>query len=220
MRFQQFPEGLGPTAVKVFERIFSSEKWGHFSISWKILITSAVAGAASLPLAWPLLHEYQRDRLRTFLDPSNDPLGAGYHIIQSTIAIGSGGILGKGWQAGSQAQLDFIPERSTDFILAVFGEEFGLVGVLLLFALYLIIIGRGLMISVNAPTTFSRLLGGAITLSFFTYAFVNIGMVVGLLPVVGVPLPLMSYGGTAILSMCISFGILMSIATHKQLVST
>lgn len=189
-------------------------------ISWKILITSAVAGAASLPLAWPLLHEYQRDRLRTFLDPTNDPLGAGYHIIQSTIAIGSGGILGKGWQAGSQAQLDFIPERSTDFILAVFGEEFGLVGVLLLFALYLIIIGRGLMISVNAPTTFSRLLGGAITLSFFTYAFVNIGMVVGLLPVVGVPLPLMSYGGTAILSMCISFGMLMSIATHKQLVST
>jgi len=129
-------------------------------------------------------------------------------------------VLGKGWQHGSQAQLDFIPERSTDFILAVFGEEFGLVGVLLLFALYLIIIGRGLMIAINAPTTFSRLLAGAVTLSFFTYAFVNIGMVTGILPVVGVPLPLMSYGGTAILSMCISFGMLMSISTHKQLVST
>ncbi len=189
-------------------------------LSWKLLITGAVIGLASLPFLWNFMHDYQRDRILTLLDPSNDPLGAGYHIIQSTIAIGSGGVLGKGWQHGSQAQLDFIPERSTDFILAVFGEEFGLVGILLLFALYLIIIGRGLMIAINAPTTFSRLLAGAVTLSFFTYAFVNIGMVTGILPVVGVPLPLMSYGGTAILSMCISFGMLMSISTHKQLVST
>ena len=189
-------------------------------LSWKLLITGGVIGLASLPFLWNFMHDYQRDRILTLLDPSNDPLGAGYHIIQSTIAIGSGGVLGKGWQHGSQAQLDFIPERSTDFILAVFGEEFGLVGVLLLFALYLIIIGRGLMIAINAPTTFSRLLAGAVTLSFFTYAFVNIGMVTGILPVVGVPLPLMSYGGTAILSMCISFGMLMSISTHKQLVST
>lgn len=189
-------------------------------LSWKILVAGGVLGLASLPLAWEFMHEYQRDRIRTLLDPTSDPLGAGYHIIQAMIAIGSGGVLGKGWQNGSQAQLDFIPERSTDFILAVFGEEFGLIGVLLLFTLYLIIIGRGLMIAINAPTTFSRLLAGAITLSFFTYAFVNIGMVVGILPVVGVPLPLMSYGGTAILSVCVSFGMLMSISTHKQLVST
>ncbi len=190
-------------------------------LSWKLLITGAIAGLSLLPVAWNyLLHDYQKQRVLTLLDPMNDPLGAGYHIIQSTIAIGSGGILGKGWLSGSQAQLDFIPERSTDFILAVFGEEFGLVGTLLLLTLYMIIIGRGFMIAMNAPTTFSRLLAGAITLSFFTYVFVNIGMVSGILPVVGVPLPLMSYGGTAILSMCIGFGMLMSISTHKQLVST
>jgi rod shape determining protein RodA len=173
-----------------------------------------------MPVAWNLLHDYQRERILTLLDPMKDPLGAGYHIIQSTIAIGSGGVLGKGWLSGSQAQLDFIPERSTDFILAVFGEEFGLVGTLLLLCLYLIVIGRGFMIAMNASTTFSRLLAGALTMSFFTYAFVNIGMVSGILPVVGVPLPLMSYGGTAILSLCIGFGMLMSISTHKQLVSS
>ena len=189
-------------------------------LPWKVLIGGGIAGAASLPFLWTHLHDYQQQRILTLLDPTQDPLGAGYHIIQSTIAIGSGGVFGKGWLSGSQAQLDFIPERSTDFILAVFGEEFGLLGNLLLLTLYLIIIGRGLMIAINAPTTFSRLLGGAITLSFFTYAFVNMGMVTGILPVVGVPLPLMSYGGTAILSLCIGFGILMSISTHKQLVST
>ena len=189
-------------------------------LSWKLLIAAGVAGLAALPLAWPLLHDYQRNRVLTLLDPNTDPLGAGYHIIQSTIAIGSGGVLGKGWLNGSQSQLDFIPERSTDFILAVFGEEFGLVGLLLLLTLYMIIIGRGLMIAMNAPTTFSRLLAGAITMTFFTYAFVNIGMVTGILPVVGVPLPLVSYGGTAIMSMFMGFGILMSISTHKQLVST
>jgi rod shape determining protein RodA len=189
-------------------------------LSWKLIVGGIVATAAALPLMWNFLHDYQKRRIYTLLDPTEDPLGAGYHIIQSTIAIGSGGVLGKGWLNGSQAQLDFIPERSTDFILAVFGEEFGLVGNLLLLTLYLIIIGRGLMIAINAPTTFSRLLAGAVTLTFFTYAFVNIGMVSGILPVVGVPLPLISYGGTAILSMLVGFGILMSISTHKQLVST
>ena len=189
-------------------------------LPWKVLIGGGLAAAASLPFLWTKLHDYQQQRILTLLDPLQDPQGAGYHIIQSTIAIGSGGVFGKGWLNGSQAQLDFIPERSTDFILAVFGEEFGLLGNLLLLSVYLIIIGRGLMIAINAPTTFSRLLGGAITLSFFTYAFVNMGMVMGILPVVGVPLPLMSYGGTAILSLCIGFGILMSISTHKQLVST
>jgi rod shape determining protein RodA len=189
-------------------------------LSWKILIAGAIAAAAAIPFAWPFLHDYQRQRVYTLLDPTIDPLGAGYHIIQSTIAIGSGGLLGKGWLAGSQAQLDFIPERSTDFIFAVYGEEFGLVGGLLLIALYLVIIGRGLMIAMNAPTTFSRLIAGAVTLSFFTYAFVNMGMVTGILPVVGVPLPLMSYGGTAILSLFIGIGILMSVSTHKQLVAT
>ena len=202
--------------------VFSSGFYVVFlaGLSWKLLITAGVAGIAALPFAWGMLHDYQRNRVLTLLDPSTDPLGAGYHIIQSTIAIGSGGILGKGWLNGTQSQLDFIPERSTDFILAVFGEEFGLLGLLLLLTLYMIVIGRGFMIAMNAPTTFSRLLAGAITMTFFTYAFVNIGMVTGILPVVGVPLPLVSYGGTAILSMFMGFGILMSISTHKRLVST
>ena len=189
-------------------------------LSWKVLGSMAVAGAASLPFLWSMLHDYQRRRVMTLLDPMQDPLGSGYHIIQSTIAIGSGGILGKGWLNGTQAQLDFVPERSTDFILAVFGEEFGLVGNVVLVILYLLIIGRGLMIAANASTVFSRLVAGAITLTFFTYAFVNMGMVTGILPVVGVPLPMMSYGGTALLSMLAGFGILMSISTHKQLVSS
>ena len=202
--------------------IFSSGFFVIFlaGLSWKVIVSAGVAAAAALPFAWTMMHDYQRQRIFTLLDPTQDPLGAGYHIIQSTIAIGSGGVLGKGWLNGSQAQLDFIPERSTDFILAVFGEEFGLLGNLLLLTLYLIVIGRGLMIAVNAPTTFSRLLAGAITLTFFMYAFVNVGMVTGILPVVGVPLPLISYGGTAILTMMVGFGILMSISTHKRLVST
>jgi rod shape determining protein RodA len=202
--------------------IFSSGFFVIFlaGISWNVLISLGVAGAAALPFAWGMLHDYQRQRLLTLLDPSSDPLGAGYHIIQSTIAIGSGGILGKGWLKGTQGQLDFIPERSTDFILAVFGEEFGLLGNLLLITLYFIVIGRGLMIAMNASTIFARLLAGAITLTFFTYAFVNMGMVSGILPVVGVPLPLISYGGTALLSMLAGFGILMSISSHKQLVAS
>jgi rod shape determining protein RodA len=189
-------------------------------LSWKIIVSLGVTGAALLPFLWGMMHDYQRRRVLTLIDPMQDPLGAGYHIIQSTIAIGSGGVLGKGWLNGTQAQLDFVPERSTDFILAVYGEEFGLAGTLLLIALYILIIGRGLMIAANASTLFARLSAGAISLTFFTYAFVNMGMVSGILPVVGVPLPLMSYGGTALLSMLIGFGILMSISTHKQLVSS
>ncbi len=189
-------------------------------LSWKVLAGLFVAGATSLPFLWGMLHDYQRQRVLTLLDPSEDPLGAGYHIIQATIAIGSGGVLGKGWLNGTQAQLDFVPERSTDFILAVFGEEFGLAGNLVLVTLYVLIVARGLMIAANASTTFARLMAGAVTLTFFTYAFVNMGMVSGILPVVGVPLPMVSYGGTALLSMLVGFGILMSIATHKQLVSS
>jgi rod shape determining protein RodA len=189
-------------------------------LSWRILVSVVVAGAVSLPFLWSMMHDYQRQRILTLLNPMEDPLGAGYHIIQSTIAIGSGGILGKGWLNGTQAQLDFVPERSTDFILAVFGEEFGLVGNVVLIVLYTLIIGRGMMIAANASTVFSRLTAGAITLTFFTYAFVNMGMVSGILPVVGVPLPMISYGGTALLSMLVGFGILMSISTHKQLVSS
>jgi rod shape determining protein RodA len=189
-------------------------------LSWKILGGLVVTGLVSLPFLWGMLHDYQRRRVLTLLDPNEDPLGAGYHIIQATIAIGSGGVLGKGWLNGTQAQLDFVPERSTDFILAVFGEEFGLAGNLVLIALYIIIVGRGLMIAANASTTFARLTAGAVTLTFFIYAFVNMGMVSGILPVVGVPLPMVSYGGTALLSMLAGFGILMSISTHKQLVSS
>jgi rod shape determining protein RodA len=189
-------------------------------LSWKVIGSMVAAGAVSLPFLWSVMHDYQRKRILTLLDPMEDPLGAGYHIIQSTIAIGSGGILGKGWLNGTQAQLDFVPERSTDFILAVFGEEFGLVGTVILIVLYLLIIARGMMIAANASTVFARLTAGAITLTFFTYAFVNMGMVSGILPVVGVPLPMISYGGTALLSILVGFGILMSISTHKQLVAS
>ena len=202
--------------------VFSSGFFVIFlaGLSWRVLFAMTAAGAASLPFMWSMLHDYQRQRILTLLDPMQDPLGAGYHIIQSTIAIGSGGLLGKGWLNGTQAQLDFVPERSTDFILAVFGEEFGLVGNIVLIVLYLLIIARGLMIAANASTVFARLTAGAITLTFFTYAFVNMGMVSGILPVVGVPLPMISYGGTALLSMLAGFGILMSISTHKQLISS
>lgn len=189
-------------------------------LSWRLIAGLAVAGLASLPLAWSALHEYQRQRIVTLIDPMQDPLGAGYHTLQSTIAVGSGGLTGKGWLRGTQAHLDFIPERTTDFIFAVYSEEFGFFGNLILLLLFLLVIGRGMMITARAPTLFTRLLAGAITLIFFAYAFVNMGMVSGILPVVGVPLPLISYGGTAMVSVCIGFGILMSIATHKKLVQT
>ena len=189
-------------------------------LSWRIMIGLAVAGAASLPVVWSVLHDYQRQRILTLLDPSKDPLGAGYHTIQSTIAVGSGGLAGKGWLSGSQTHLDFIPERTTDFIFAVYSEEFGLIGTGILLILFLLVIARGAAITATAPTLFARLMGGAITLTFFTYAFVNMGMVSGILPVVGVPLPLISYGGTSLVTICLGFGILMSIHTHKKLVQS
>jgi len=167
-----------------------------------------------------MLHEYQRKRVLTLLDPTTDPLGAGYHIIQSTIAVGSGGIAGKGWLNGTQSHLEFIPERHTDFIFAVYSEEFGLIGNMLLLVLYALLIGRGLVIASGAATIFARLMAGAIALMFFTYAFVNMGMVSGILPVVGVPLPFLSYGGTALLTLFIGAGILMSVQRHRKLVQT
>ena len=189
-------------------------------ISWKVLGSLFALGIAALFPLWGMLHDYQRKRILTLLDPTTDPLGAGYHIIQSTIAVGSGGIFGKGWLNGTQAHLEFIPERHTDFIFAVFSEEFGLIGNSVLLMLYALLVGRGLMIAANAPTAFSRLLAGAIALMFFTYAFVNMGMVSGILPVVGVPLPFLSYGGTALLTLFVGAGVLMSVHRHRKLVQT
>ncbi len=190
-------------------------------LSWRILIVGAVGLAAFMPIAWYyLLHGYQRQRVLTMLDPSSDPLGAGYHIIQATIAVGSGGLSGKGWLRGTQTHLDFLPEGSTDFIFAVYSEEFGLLGNLVLLLLYSAIVWRGLGLAINASSLFDRLLSGSIVLTFFTYAFVNMGMVSGILPVVGVPLPLVSYGGTSMLTVLVGFGIVMSIASHKKLVKT
>jgi rod shape determining protein RodA len=171
-------------------------------------------------VSWPLLHEYQRQRICTLLDPGRDPLGKGFHIIQGVIAIGSGGILGKGFMQGTQTHLEFIPERTTDFIFAAFSEEFGLLGNLLLLGSFGFLVLRGLGIALKAPTLFSRLLAGSITLIFFTYAFVNMGMVSGILPVVGVPLPFISYGGTAMVTLGMGLGILMAIAKSKRLVQS
>jgi rod shape determining protein RodA len=189
-------------------------------LSWKIIVGLTVLGAAAAPLIWPYLHDYQRERLLTFIDPARDPLGAGYHSSQASIALGSGGVVGKGWMNGTQTHLDFLPEKHTDFVFAVFGEEFGLVGSAVLLVLYLLLIGRGMMITANASTMFARLIAGAVTLMFFTYAFVNMGMVSGVLPVVGVPLPLVSYGGTALISLFIGLGLLMSVQAHRKLVNT
>jgi rod shape determining protein RodA len=189
-------------------------------LSWKVIAGLGVTGLASLPFLWGMLHDYQRKRILTLLDPTEDPLGAGYHIIQATIAVGSGGFTGKGWLNGTQTHLEFIPERSTDFIFAVFSEEFGLIGNVVLLMLYLALVARGLVIAANAPTFFTRLLAGSIVLTFFTYAFVNMGMVSGILPVVGVPLPLVSYGGTAMVTLCLGIGILMSVQEHRKLVQT
>ena len=187
-------------------------------LRWRVMVTVLMAILAMIPVFWLfLMREYQKQRVLTLFDPERDPLGAGYHIIQSTIAIGSGGVFGKGWLNGTQSQLDFLPERHTDFIFAVFAEEFGLIGVLQLMALYLFIIGRGLYIAVNAQDTYGRLLAGSLTLTFFVYVFVNIGMVSGLMPVVGLPLPLVSYGGTSMVTLMAAFGILMSIRTHRKL---
>ena len=189
-------------------------------LGWKLIASVITVMAASTPIFWNyLLHDYQRQRILTFINPETDPLGSGYHIIQSTIAIGSGGLYGKGWLNGTQSHLDFLPERSTDFVFAVFSEEFGFLGTLLLLSVYIAIISRGIVIAVNAQDTFSRLLAGSLTLTFFVYVFVNIGMVSGILPVVGLPLPLISYGGTSMVTIMAAFGILMSIHTHRKLVS-
>jgi rod shape determining protein RodA len=184
-------------------------------ISVKLIIISILAGLSTLPAIWLKLHDYQRQRIYTFLNPESDPLGNGYHIIQSKIALGSGGLWGKGWQHGTQSQLDFLPEQTTDFIFGVLGEEFGFVGISVLFLLYLSLIARGLCIGLKASDTFSRLLAGSLILVFFVYVTVNVGMVSGLLPVVGIPLPLVSYGGTSLVTLMASFGIITAIYTHR-----
>ncbi len=199
-------------------------------LSWKLIAPVMLAGAVGVgaiiatedkicaaDVQWPGLREYQKHRICTLLDPTSDPLGKGFHTIQSEIAIGSGGVLGKGWRNGTQTQLEFIPERHTDFVFAVISEEFGLIGNIGLLFTFLLVILRGLLIAANGATVFGRLLAGAISLSFFTYAFVNMGMVTGILPVVGVPLPLVSYGGTALVTLCLGLGILMSVARHRTL---
>ena len=186
-------------------------------LSWWWIIIGAGAGAAALPVMWNfVLHDYQKQRVLTLIDPSSDPLGAGYHIIQSKIAIGSGGLYGKGWLQGSQSQLDFLPEPHTDFIFAVLSEETGLIGFIVLMSLYCFIIGRCVLITLNTKDNFERILCGSFTFTFMFYVFVNIGMVSGILPVVGVPLPLISYGGTAMITLTICFGMIMSIHTHKK----
>ncbi len=202
-------------------------------LSWKLIAPPVVLGLVGIFLIvwfepqlcadgvrWPVLHDYQQQRICTLLDPSRDPLGKGFHIIQGMIAIGSGGMFGKGFMAGTQTHLEFIPERTTDFIFAAFSEEFGLVGNLLLITGFLFLIFRGLAIAMNAPTLFSRLLAGALTMIFFTYAFVNMGMVSGILPVVGVPLPFISYGGTAMVTLGLAIGMLMSIAKSRRMMQT
>ena len=189
-------------------------------LSWRLISLAVLVLVIAAPLMYFfVLHDYQRSRVDTFLNPEADPLGAGWNIIQSKTAIGSGGVTGKGWLDGTQSRLDFLPESSTDFILAVLGEEFGLIGFVLLISIYLVIVGRGFFISWQAQETFSRLLAAALTMTFFIYIFVNVGMVSGLLPVVGVPLPLVSYGGTSIVTLMASFGMLMSIHTHRRLMT-
>lgn len=186
-------------------------------LSWRLIACFMLLAGAALPLLWINLQDYQRQRVLTFLNPESDPLGAGWNIIQSTTAIGSGGIQGKGWLEGTQSRLEFLPERHTDFIIAVLGEEFGLVGMTALLALYLVIVCRGLWLAAGAQDTFGRLVAGSIILTFFIYVFVNVGMVSGILPVVGVPLPLISYGGTSSVTLLAGFGILMSVHAYRRL---
>ncbi len=188
-------------------------------IRWRILFGSIFSIMALIPVLWQFMHDYQKQRVLTLFDPESDPLGSGYHIIQSMIAIGSGGIYGKGWLNGTQSQLDFIPERTTDFIYAVFAEEFGIMGAVVLLSLYAFIVIRGLYIAATAQDSFGRLLAGSLSLTFFVYLFVNVGMVSGILPVVGIPLPLVSFGGTSMVTLMAGFGMLMSISTHRRLVA-
>jgi rod shape determining protein RodA len=189
-------------------------------ISWRFIASISALGALFAPILWYVMHDYQRQRVLTFLNPERDPLGNGYHIIQSKIAIGSGGLFGKGWLNGTQSHLHFLPEHATDFIFAVCGEEFGFVGSVILILLFMAIIMRGMYITVNAQDTFTRLLAGGITLTFFFSFFINMGMVTGILPVVGLPLPLVSYGGSSMVTIMAGFGILMSIQTHRKLLTT
>jgi len=189
-------------------------------LSWRIIASVVSMAAAAAPFAWYFLHDYQRKRVLTFINPENDPLGAGYHIIQSKIAIGSGGLFGKGWMHGTQSNLHFLPEHTTDFIFAVSGEEFGFIGAIILITLYMLIIARGFYITMHAQNTFCRLLAGSITITFFVSFFINTGMVTGIMPVAGVPLLLVSYGGSSMVTVMASFGILMSIQTHRTLVTT
>jgi len=188
-------------------------------IRWRLLFGVIFSMLALIPVLWQFMHDYQKQRVLTLFDPGSDPLGSGYHIIQSTIAIGSGGIYGKGWLNGTQSQLDFLPERTTDFIFAVFAEEFGIMGAIVLLSIYAFIIIRGLYIAANAQDSFGRLLAGSLSMTFFVYLFVNVGMVSGILPVVGVPLPLVSYGGTSMVTLMAAFGMLMSISTDRRLVA-
>jgi len=202
-------------------------------LSWKLILPPVLIGLIGVGLVvwnepmlcadgmrWPVLHDYQQQRICTLMDPGRDPLGRGFHIIQGMIAIGSGGVFGKGFMQGTQTHLEFIPERTTDFIFAAYSEEFGLLGNLCLIAAFIFLVLRGLVIALEAPTMFARLLAGSVTLIFFTYAFVNMGMVSGILPVVGVPLPFISYGGTAMVTLGMGLGILMSIAKSKRLVQS
>jgi rod shape determining protein RodA len=184
----------------------------------RVMVALLALSVATVWFGWSFMHDYQRRRVLTFLNPQTDPLGAGYHIIQSQIAIGSGGVFGKGWMNGSQAQLEFLPERSTDFIFAVVGEEFGLLGLLLLLMLYLFVCGRAIFLATQTQDTFARLLGGSLAFTFFVYVFINAGMVTGLLPVVGVPLPLVSYGGSSVVTLLAGFGILMALYSRRKLV--
>ena len=186
-------------------------------LSWRIIGVLAAVGVASAVIGWNFLHDYQRQRVLTLLDPQADPLGSGYHIIQSTIAIGSGGLFGKGYLQGTQGQLEFLPERTTDFVLAVIGEEFGFVGIVVLMGLYLFVVFRALFLTSQMRDTFSRLLSGSLAAIFFVYVFINAGMVSGLLPVVGVPLPLVSYGGTSMVTLLAGFGMLMSLYANRKL---
>jgi rod shape determining protein RodA len=186
-------------------------------MSWRLILPLAGLLLAAAPFAWHFLHDYQRHRILTLLDPASDPLGRGYHTIQSMIAVGSGGFYGKGWLNSSQAHLEYLPESHTDFVFAVFAEEFGLIGSLLLLALYGFIVARGLWIAYFAKDSYTRLLAGGLTLSFFLHFFINAGMVVGILPVVGIPLPILSYGGTSVVTLMAAFGVLMSVHTHRKL---
>jgi len=184
----------------------------------RVMVALLALGTAAAWFGWSFMHDYQRKRVLMFLNPQADPLGAGYHIIQSQIAIGSGGVFGKGWMNGSQAQLEFLPERSTDFIFAVVGEEFGLLGLLLLLLLYVFVVGRAIYLATQTQDTFARLLAGSLALTFFVYVFINAGMVTGLLPVVGVPLPLVSYGGSSVVTLLAGFGILMALYSRRKLI--